>query len=374
MCSRPWMRISPPWKAPSSNRTARRGPEPTNPVGPDHNRHHRPTSPRATQQLSNSSEQNGIHVRALVTGGAGFIGSSIAKKLTENGADVVVLDNLSTGRPQAIPTAAELIVGDVTHPDALRGACQDIDVVFHQAAIRSVPKSVDDPLPVEATNIRGTLNLLEAASQTGVRRIVYASSSSVYGGGDGSSQKESDPLDPQSPYAVSKLSAEQFCRVWSLLDRIETVSLRYFNVFGPGQRPDSAYSAVFPGFIAALKRGEAPVIHSDGHQTRDFCYIDDVVAANLAAADAPSAAVGRCYNIGADDPRSVNDVFKSVATVMGSSVTPTFGPKRAGDVRSTWADISAAKTDLGWSPKAKWDDAVRATVEWFDSDGALDPT
>ncbi|MBP7928833.1 MAG: NAD-dependent epimerase/dehydratase family protein [Acidimicrobiia bacterium] len=314
-------------------------------------------------------------MRALVTGGAGFIGSSIARALLAEDVEVVVLDNLSTGQPQRIPEGAELIVGDLTRPDAVRGACKGVDVIFHQAAIRSVPKSVDNPLPVEETNIRGTLNLLEAATNASVERLVYASSSSVYGGGrSGEPQHESDPVDPRSPYAVSKLSAEQFCRVWTLLERIETVSLRYFNVYGPGQRPDSTYSAVFPGFIAALKRGEQPVIHSDGEQTRDFCYIDDVIAANFAAADAPSSATGRCYNIGADDPRSVNDVYRSVAAAMGTDIKPVYGPVRAGDVRSTWADISDAKEQLGWQPKARWDDAVKATVEWFESDGAMDPT
>jgi UDP-glucose 4-epimerase len=303
-------------------------------------------------------------MRALVTGGAGFIGSSLAKGLLERGDDVRVIDNLSTGFKEAIPDGVDFFEGDLRDLDHVRDACADIEVVFHQAAIRSVPKSVDNPLVSNDSNVNGTLTLLIGASEQRVARLVYASSSSLYGDRGGEVNKEDMAPNPMSPYAVSKLSGELYCRAWTHLGRISTVSLRYFNVFGPGQHPESKYSAVFPGFISALKAGTAPEVHWDGEQSRDFSYIDDVVAANIAAGTT-NGVDGEVFNIGGGDPKTVNEVLKAVSDVIGKWIEPQFLPKRSGDVRHTRADISKAQRLLSWTPKADWDTAVKATVDWF---------
>ena len=303
-------------------------------------------------------------MKALVTGGAGFIGSSVARALVARGDDVRVIDNLSTGFKEAIPEGVEFFEGDLRNLDDVREACSDIQVIFHQAAIRSVPKSVDNPLDSNDSNVNGTLTLLVGASEQEVGRLVYASSSSVYGDRGGEVNVEDMAPNPMSPYAVSKLSGELYCRAWTHLGRIGTVSLRYFNVFGPGQHPESKYSAVFPGFISALKGGNAPEVHWDGEQSRDFSFIDDVVSANLAAATAEGVE-GEVFNIGGGDPKTVNEVLKSVSDALGTWIDPVFQPKRSGDVRHTRADISKAQRLLDWTPKAEWDTAVKATVDWF---------
>jgi nucleoside-diphosphate-sugar epimerase len=303
-------------------------------------------------------------VKALVTGGAGFIGSSVAKGLLERGDEVRVIDNLSTGFREAIPTGVEFFEGDLRNLDDVRKACTDIEVVFHEAAIRSVPKSVDNPLDSNDSNVTGTLTLLIGASEEGVSRLVYASSSSVYGDRGDEVNKEDMAPNPMSPYAVSKLSGELYCRAWTHLGRLSTVSLRYFNVFGPGQHPESKYSAVFPGFISALKAGKAPEVHWDGEQSRDFSFIDDVVSANIAAGTT-SGIDGEVFNIGGGDPKTVNEVLKSVSDAMGVWIDPVSLPKRSGDVRHTRADISKARSMLSWEPVAEWDASVKATVDWF---------
>jgi len=304
---------------------------------------------------------------ALVTGGAGFFGSTIARALIARGTPVRVFDNLLTGFREAIPPEAEFQLGDLRDPEAVAKACEGVEVVYHQAALRSVPRSVDEPLITEECNVIGTLNLLTAAHQSGVRRLVYASSSSAYGETtDGVNREDARP-NPQSPYAISKLAAEQYCQVWTRLRGLSTVSLRYFNVFGPGQHPDSKYAALFPALISALAAGRAPEIHWDGEQTRDFTFVEDVARANLLAAQAPPAADGAVVNIGAGHPKSVNEVLQTVSTVMGRWIEPVRLPKRAGDVRATLADISRAEELLGWVPEADWDQAVAATAAWFTS-------
>ena len=303
-------------------------------------------------------------MQTLVTGGAGFIGSSVARALVARGDDVRVIDNLSTGFEEAIPEGVEFFNGDLRNLDDVRKACSGVEVVFHQAAIRSVPKSVDNPLDSNDSNVNGTLNLLIGASELDVGRLVYASSSSVYGDRGTEVDREDMAPNPMSPYAVSKLAGEMYCRAWTHLGRISTVSLRYFNVFGPGQHPESKYSAVFPGFISALRADRAPEVHWDGEQSRDFSYIDDVVSANLAAGSA-SGIDGEVLNVGGGRPKTVNEVLRAVSDAMGKWIEPVFAPKRSGDVRHTRADISKASELLGWTPQADWGSAVRATVEWF---------
>lgn len=304
-------------------------------------------------------------MRALVTGGAGFIGSAIARRLIADGADVRVVDNFVTGAERNLPEGVDLLRGDIRDPAVCARACDGIEVVFHQAALRSVAKSVEEPVPTAEVNIAGTLNMLEAATAAGVRRFVNASSSSVYGDAGDVVEREDDRTHPLSPYAVSKLAAEQYCRIWSSLHGLSTVSLRYFNVFGPGQARDSQYAAVFPAFVSALAAGEAPEVHWDGEQCRDFCYVDDVVAANLAAADASDEVSGAVINIAGGHPRTINEILRAIADAAGTWIEPRRVAKRAGDIRNSKADLSRAAELLGWKPEADWADGVAATVRWF---------
>jgi UDP-N-acetylglucosamine/UDP-N-acetyl-alpha-D-glucosaminouronate 4-epimerase len=304
-------------------------------------------------------------VRALVTGGAGFIGSALSRALVEEGWQVRILDNFLTGFEENVPAEAELVRVDLRSADALRTACDGVDVVFHQAAVRSVPRSVDDPMLTETCNVVGTLNLLMAAEEANVRRVVYASSSSAYGDTQGAFNQEDMTPNPLSPYAVSKLAGEYYCRVWARLKGLSTVSLRYFNVFGPGQHPDSKYAAVFPAFISALAQRRPPEIHWDGEQSRDFTFVQDVVRANMLAAEAGDNVSGQVINVGAGRAKSVNEVLSSVSEAIGHWVEPVRLPKRKGDVRHTHADITRAQELLGWEPEANWDEAVKAAVSWF---------
>ncbi len=304
-------------------------------------------------------------MHTLVTGGAGFIGSSLAAALVERGDDVRVIDNLATGFEEQVPADAEFLKEDLRDIDSARRACVGIEVVFHEAAIRSVPRSVDDPLLSNDANVNGTLNLLLAAAEAGVRRLVYASSSSIYGDRGGEVNREEMAPNPQSPYAASKLAGEYYCRVWTNLGQLPTVSLRYFNVFGPGQHPESKYAAVFPAFISALVDNHPPEVHWDGEQSRDFSFIDDVVAANLLAGEAGPDSDGAVINIGGGRPRTVNEVLGSVADALEKWIDPTHTPKRVGDVRHTRADITRAKELLEWEPRSNWDEAVASTVRWF---------
>lgn len=298
-------------------------------------------------------------MKAVVTGGAGFIGSAIAGALVSRGDDVVVYDDLSNGAKESVPVGARLEIGDIRDLDTTQKVFEDAEVIFHQAALRSVPRSLDEPLVVHETNATGTLKVLLAAEKAGARKVIYASSSSVYGGVLEGMSQEDMPVRPLSPYAVSKLTGEQYCSVWASLGRVQTISLRYFNVFGPGQRADSKYAAVFPAFISALARGEPPTIHWDGEQSRDFTFIDDVVSANLLAASTDRIGT---VNIAGGTPRTVNEVFESVSSVLSVEIAPDRVPQRAGDVRHSHADIRRASDLLGWEPRTSWDIAVRDTV------------
>jgi UDP-glucose 4-epimerase len=304
----------------------------------------------------------------LVTGGAGFIGSSLVDALIEQGHEVNVLDDLSTGYAVQLNPEARLIIGSVDDLAIVRTAVDGCDVVFHQAAHRAVLRSVEHPLATDSANTHGTLTVLDAARHAGVRRVVYASSSSVYGGAEVRPTPESAPLEPKSPYAVSKLAAEHYCRVFTELYGIETFALRYFNVYGPRQRPDSQYAAVIPLFIDALRRGRSPIVHGDGRQSRDFTFISDVVAANLAAANAPSDAAGRAYNIAGGDEHSLLDLLEILGTVLGVEAEPEHIDPRPGDVRHTCAEVSAAERDLDWRAEVSFEDGLKRTTEWFTQD------
>jgi nucleoside-diphosphate-sugar epimerase len=304
-------------------------------------------------------------MRALVTGGAGFIGSALARELVARGDEVRVLDNFLTGTPEALPEGAELLEGDLRNVEDVRKAVEGAEVVFHQGAVRSVPRSVEEPVLVEETNVLGTLHVLLAAEEAGTRRVVYASSSSVYGDVPEGVNREDFTPDPLSPYAASKLAGEHYSRVWTRMKGLSTVSLRYFNVFGPGQSHESRYAAVFPAFCHALVAGRPPEVHWDGEQSRDFSYIDDVVRANLLAAEADGRVDGEVINVAGGAPKTVNEVLGAVAGALGTWIEPTRTPRRVGDVRRTHADIGRARELLGWTPRAGWDEAVGATVRWF---------
>jgi UDP-glucose 4-epimerase len=305
-------------------------------------------------------------VNVLVTGGAGFIGSHLVDRLIDEGHRVRVLDDLSTGREKNVNPGAELFRGDVAEESTVRRAVAGVDVAFHHAAHRAVLRSVEHPLATDTANTHGTLTVLKAAVDAGVGRVVYASSSSVYGGAAERPTPESASLWPRSPYAVSKVAGEHYCRVFTELYGLETVALRYFNVYGPRQRPDSAYAAVVPLFIHALRTGERPEIHGDGKQSRDFTYIDDVIAANLAAAGAASTACsGKAYNVAGGRAYSVLDVLETVGRILGVPARPVHTEPRPGDVRHTRADIGAARRDLGHQPGVDLEAGLRETVEWF---------
>jgi UDP-N-acetylglucosamine/UDP-N-acetyl-alpha-D-glucosaminouronate 4-epimerase len=305
-------------------------------------------------------------MRALVTGGAGFIGSNLTDRLLADGTEVRVLDNLSTGFRENIAGDAELFEGDIRDEGAVRAAVAGVDVVFHLAAHRAVLQSVESPLSTDLANTHGTLLVLKAAQDAGVSRVVATSSSSVYGGAKELPTPETAPLIPRSPYAVSKLAGEHYCRVWSELFGLETVALRYFNVYGPRQRPDSAYAAVIPLFTDALRTGARPVVHGDGLQSRSFAFVDDVVAANLAAVAAPAESCsGKAYNIAGDTSYTLLELLAEIAVILGVEAEPEHTAPRAGDVRHSSADLSAAARDLGWHPTVSLPDGLRRTVDWF---------
>lgn len=301
-----------------------------------------------------------------MTGGAGFIGSHLVDSLVEDGHDVVVLDDLSTGHEDNVHPKAELVLGDVADEEAVRRAVDGVEVVFHQAAHGSVLRSVLSPLTTDRANIAGTLTVLQAAVGAGVRRVVYASSSSVYGGAGAVPTPESAPPLPRSPYAVTKLAAEHYCRVFSELHPLETVVLRYFNVYGPRQRPDSAYAAVIPLFIDCLRRGEPPTVHGDGRQSRDFTYVADVVAANRAAAAAPAEVCnGKVYNAAGGRDRSLLELLEVLGNILDVHPTPHHSDPRPGDIRNSRADASAIRRDLGLQTEVTFEEGLANTVAWF---------
>lgn len=307
--------------------------------------------------------------RYLVTGGAGFIGSHIAEALLDSGQSVRIFDNLATGREgnlAALKGRAEFVQGDLRNFDIVKAAMQGIEVVFHQGALASVPRSILDPATTLETNVNGTQNVLLAARDAGVRRVVYASSSSVYGNTPTLPKREDMPTNPMSPYAVQKLSAELLCGVFTRIYGLETVALRYFNVFGPRQDPASEYAAVIPRFLTALIEGRRPIVFGDGEQTRDFTYIANVVQANLLAASAP-AAIGYAMNIGCGQQVSLNSVLHIAGELLGVDVDPDYREPRPGDVRDSLADISLAQQLLGYKPKVSFRDGLAFLVDWLRS-------
>jgi nucleoside-diphosphate-sugar epimerase len=313
--------------------------------------------------------------RALVTGGGGFIGSNLTRALLSEGYAVRILDDFSTGRRinlSGLARDVELIEGDVLDRELLRAALRGVSVVFHQAAIPAVARSVADPERSHRVNVSGTLSVLIAARDAGVERMVYASSSSVYGGTAGLAVHEELPTHPLSPYAASKLAAESYCRSFWTTYQLPTISLRYFNVFGPRQDPGSQYSAVIPRFIAALLAGVPPVVYGDGEQSRDFTYIDCAVAANVLAARAGAEAFGRAFNIAQGNGHTLNDLLTALREITGvRGVDATFGPPRPGDILHSRADIEAAARVLGYDPTVSLDEGLRRTVAWFADQEAI---
>jgi UDP-glucose 4-epimerase len=305
----------------------------------------------------------------LVTGGAGFIGSHLVEELVQRGRRVRVLDNFSTGSPAhlaAVSGAVDVVEGDIVDLDTVRAAMRGVRRVFHQAALRSVPRSVDDPVSSNRVNVEGTLNVLVAARDAGVERVVYASSSSVYGHRNVLPMKEDEATRPVSPYAVSKLAGELYCRVFSQLYGLPTVSLRYFNVFGPRQSPASQYAAVIPKFIAGALAGESLEVHGDGFQSRDFTYVRNVVLANCLAAES-QAAVGEVFNVACGRQHSLLDIVELLTRILrrgdGRGVKWHTVDSRAGDVRHTRADIGKAQRLLGYRAEVRFEEGLLWTTE-----------
>ena len=302
--------------------------------------------------------------RALVTGGAGFIGSNLVRGLLDRGDDVRVLDNFSTGnRANLAGLDVEIVEGELRSYERVHNAVRGTEVVYHLGALGSVPRSVQDPLTSSAVNVEGTLNVLLAARDEGVRRVVYSSSSSVYGSKTELPVDESLAADPISPYGVAKLAAERYCVSFSrVYESFETVVLRYFNVFGPRQSPFSQYAAMVPLFITAIAAGEPVTIYGDGEQSRDFTYVANVVDATVRAAHAGEAN-GRIFNVAAGSPASVKTVADTIGRIVGQPVQKTFAPPRPGDIRDSWANVAAARDVLGYVPSVDLEEGLRRTIE-----------
>jgi nucleoside-diphosphate-sugar epimerase len=302
--------------------------------------------------------------KVLVTGGAGFIGSNLVRALLGRGDDVRVLDNFSTGnRANLEGLEVDVVEGELRSYERVHNAVRGSEVVYHLGALGSVPRSVQDPLTSSAVNVEGTLNVLLAARDEGVRRVVYTSSSSVYGSSAELPAREDAAPDPLSPYGVAKLAAERYCISFSrVYDSFETVVVRYFNVFGPRQSPFSQYAAVVPLFITAVAESRPVTIEGDGEQRRDFTYVANVVEGTLRAGDAAGVS-GRIFNLAASAPASVNELAELVGAVVGRPVERLSAPPRAGDIRSSWADISAARETLGYEPSVGLEEGLRRTAE-----------
>jgi nucleoside-diphosphate-sugar epimerase len=302
----------------------------------------------------------------LVTGGAGFIGSHLAEQLLTRGHRVRIVDNLSTGNPTNLASVpgAEFIEGDLAESPVAARAVADMDYVLHQAAIPSVPRSVKDPVTSNRSNITATLNVLTAARDAGVKRLVYAGSSSAYGNTETLPKREDMPTRPLSPYALQKLVGEQYCQMFTRLYGFPTVTIRYFNVFGPRQDPSSPYSGVISLFAAALLSGRRPSIHGDGEQTRDFTYVANVVDGVLRACEAPDA-VGEVINVATGRRISLNELLQVMNRLNGTQIQPTYQASRAGDVHDSQADVSKAGSLLGYTPLVALTDGLRLTLDWY---------
>jgi nucleoside-diphosphate-sugar epimerase len=303
----------------------------------------------------------------LVTGGAGFIGSHLVERLVRDGHAVRVLDNFATGKRENLaPFSAriELIEGDLRSTADCAQACAGIEIVLHQGAVPSVPKSVEDPVTSHEANVDGTFNILMAARDAKCRRVVFAASSSAYGDLVELPKRESARPEPLSPYAVNKLVGEYYCRAFACCYGLETIALRYFNVFGPRQDPKSQYAAAIPAFVTAILRSEPPTIYGDGEQTRDFTYIDNVVHANLLAAQAPRVA-GEVVNVACGERVSVNQIIAQINKLLGKNVSPAYVPDRPGDVKHSLADITRAREVIGFEPIVPFDEGLRRAIAWY---------
>ncbi len=320
----------------------------------------------------------------LVTGGGGFIGSHLVEGLIRRGHRVRVLDNFSTGKPANLAALrdengspvfddngrpitgrpVELVVGDAADPETCARACNGVEIVLHQAAVPSVPKSIHDPVTSHRSNINATFQLLMAARDAKVRRFVYAASSSAYGESETLPKIETMPSSPLSPYAVQKLAGENYCRVFAGCYGLETLSMRYFNVFGPRQDPKSQYAAAIPAFIAAILRDEPPTIYGDGEQTRDFTYIDNVVAANILAMEAPRTS-GEVINVACGEHVTVNQIIKRINESLDKSVRANHVAPRPGDIKHSWADIALARRVIGYTPVVSFAEGLKRTIDWY---------
>jgi nucleoside-diphosphate-sugar epimerase len=311
----------------------------------------------------------------LVTGGAGFIGSHLAEELVRRGERVRVVDSLITGhrRNLAHVNGVEFVEGDLAELAVARRAVQGMEYVLHQAAIPSVPRSVEDPIASNRANVDATLNVLVAARDAGVKRVVFAGSSSAYGNTPTLPKREDMPANPLSPYALQKLVGEQYMQMFTTLYGLETVTIRYFNVFGPRQDPSSPYSGVISVFAKALLENRAPTIYGDGEQTRDFTYVANVVDGVLRAATAPGAS-GQVINVATEARISLNRLFSTMRDLVGSDVTVNYGAARSGDVKDSQADITRARTILGYTPIVSFEDGLKQTLEWYRSEAAATPS
>ena len=305
-------------------------------------------------------------MRALVTGGAGFIGSHLAAALLDQAVEVVVFDDLSTGSVDNVPDGARLVVGSVTDAEAFADAVRGCELVFHEAAMKTVTRSIEQPLETDRVNVGGTLQVLVTSRDQGVRRVVCASSSSIYGGASTRPTPESERPHPRSPYAVSKLAGEYYAQVMWELHGLETVILRYFNVFGPRQRPDSQYAAVIPLFIDRIQRDQPIEVHGDGNQSRDFTFVADTVAANLLAATAPAErCAGEIFNIATGVERSLLDMVGALEVILDHKAQVHHVDSRPGDIRHSRAAIGLAKERLGYTPAVSFDDGLATTAAWI---------
>jgi UDP-glucose 4-epimerase len=308
----------------------------------------------------------------LITGGAGFIGSNIAEYLVGQGRSVRIFDNFSSGKRanvQSFADQAEIIEGDLRDPKSIQQGVKDVHYVLHLGAIPSVPRSVENPQATNEANITGTVNLLVAARDAGVKRVVFTSSSSVYGDTPTLPKREDMPPSPLSPYAIQKITGEYYASVFWRLYGLETVSLRYFNVFGPRQDPQSQYAAVIPRFITAILRNQSPVIFGDGSQTRDFSHVENVIQANVLACEAPKEALGQAFNIACGGRISLLDLVATVNKILGKNVKPQLDPARPGDILHSQADIAKAKKFLGWNPVVSFPEGIAKTVAWYQRQG-----